>query len=282
MEPKKQILLPIDFEKVSESMIKLGFSIAKVTDSEIVILNVADIKNLSEINFAPFSDRIEEMKKQGSLPNVKYQIVLKKGVPESEILEYAEKNNVLLVVMDTRVKEEKQQDLIGSVAAEVIDACCVPVMAIPRNIQIDDFTYFDSISIASALDVLDLDPFKRIMFMFADYKYDLNIVHILEKKEHATDYQEILKDIDAFIKENHPKVNVTYSIIPLEKSVSTDLVNYFLASSFKLMIIKNDNKRSILNRLFHTSLPKKLVYHAQAPLLVLPINESFWEKYRIH
>lgn len=282
MEPKKQILLPVDFEKVSESMIKLGFSIAKVTDSEVVILNVADIKNLSEINFAPFSDRIEEMKKEGSLPNIKYQIVLKKGIPENEILEFAEKNNVLLVVMDTRVKEEKQQDLIGSVAAEVIDSCCVPVMAIPRNVKIDNFTYFDSISVASALDVLDMEPFKRIMFMFADYRYDLNIVHILEKKEKASDYQEILKDIDAYIKEHFPKINVTYSIVPIEKTVSTDLVNYFLTSAFKLMVIKNNNKRSILNRLFRTSLPKKLVYHAKAPLLVLPINESFWEKFRIH
>ncbi len=282
MEPKKQILLPVDFEKVSESMIKLGFSIAKVTDSEVVILNVADIKNLSEINFAPFSDRIEEMKKEGSLPNIKYQIVLKKGIPENEILEFAEKNNVLLVVMDTRVKEEKQQDLIGSVAAEVIDSCCVPVMAIPRNVKIDNFTYFDSISVASALDVLDMEPFKRIMFMFADYRYDLNIVHILEKKEKASDYQEILKDIDSYIKEHFSKINVTYSIVPIEKTVSTDLVNYFLTSAFKLMVIKNNNKRSILNRLFRTSLPKKLVYHAKAPLLVLPINESFWEKFRIH
>ena len=282
MEPKKQILLPVDFEKVSKSMIKLGFSIAKVTDSEVVILNVADIKNLSEINFAPFSDRIEEMKKEGSLPNIKYQIVLKKGVPENEILEFAEKNNVLLVVMDTRVKEEKQQDLIGSVAAEVIDSCCVPVMAIPRNVKIDNFTYFDSISVASALDVLDMEPFKRIMFMFADYRYDLNIVHILEKKEKASDYQEILKDIDSYIKEHFSKINVTYSIVPIEKTVSTDLVNYFLTSAFKLMVIKNNNKRSILNRLFRTSLPKKLVYHAKAPLLVLPINESFWEKFRIH
>ena len=222
MEPKKQILLPVDFEKVSESMIKLGFSIAKVTDSEVVILNVADIKNLSEINFAPFSDRIEEMKKEGSLPNIKYQIVLKKGVPENEILEFAEKNNVLLVVMDTRVKEEKQQDLIGSVAAEVIDSCCVPVMAIPRNVKIDNFTYFDSISVASALDVLDMEPFKRIMFMFADYRYDLNIVHILEKKEKASDYQEILKDIDSYIKEHFSKINVTYSIVPIEKTVSSN------------------------------------------------------------
>ena len=281
MEPKKQILLPIDFEKVNKSIIKLTFSIAKEVDYEVVILNVTDKKNRSAIGFASLNDEIDNMVSDG-MPNAKYQIVLKKGVPEAEILEYANNKGIEMVIMDTRDKEEKQTDLIGSVTAEVIDSCTVPVLVIPRSLNIDSFTYFKSISIASALDKLDFEPFKQIMFLFKNYHYELNVVHILEKKEKAEDYQVIIKDVDEFIKENHPKVNASYTIRPIQKSVSTDLMNYFLDSSYNLMIIKNNNKRSIINRLFRTSLPKKLVYHAKAPLLVLPMNESLVDKFQIH
>ncbi len=275
----KQILLPLDFEKVSDNILKFTFSLARVVDADVTILNVTDGKKISDVNFAPLSERIERMIKEKELQDVHYQFVLKKGVPEKEIIVYAENNNVLITVMETRSKEEKQQELIGSITAEVVDSGKIPVLEIPRDYNVSDFNDFKSVGVAESLTEYADQSYDKILQFIPNHIIELNIVHILERNENVESCQAIINDIDAYIHKNHPKVKVSFSIIPFEKSLSTDLINFFSTSTFDLLVVRN-SKRNLISRLFKSSLAKKLAYHAKTPMVVLPFNESVINKFK--
>jgi len=284
MEQKRQILLPIDFSDVSDTMLTLAFFMAKSIDATVTLFNVVDDKKkISEVNFAPISDILEAKIKNGDLQKANYQFVIKKGVPEAEILKYSEQNGVFLIIMDTRVKQDKQQELIGSITAEVIDACKVPVMVIPKGTPIVGMKDLYNVGLATSMrkfDDLTFQNFMEFMNAFPNFKFELTMVHIQEKGEDASNYEKVMRQMDSYVEEFHKGIKTSYAIIPMEKSVSTDLIKYFQSSTFSMLVIKN-NLRSIFSRLFTTSTTKKLVYHAQIPLLVFPHDDRAISKLKL-
>lgn len=283
MKQNRQILLPVDFDDVSDMMLKLAFSLAKSIDATITLFNVVNDRKISDVNFAPVSEKIEALIKNGDLQKANYQFVIKKGVPEAEILKYSEQNGVFLIIMETRVKQEKQKELIGSITAEVIDASEVPVMVIPKGTDIIGLKNLYNVGLATSMrkfDDLTFQNFMEFMDTFPNLKFELTMVHIQEKGEDASNYEKVMKQMDAYVAEFHKGIKTSYAIIPLEKSISSDLITYFQNSSFSMLVVKN-NLRSIFTRLFKTSTTKKLVYHAQVPLLVFPNDTRTLSKLKL-
>lgn len=283
MEQKKQILLPVDFEDVSDAMLALAFFFAKSIDATITLMNVVNDRKISEVSFAPISEKIEALIKNGDLQKANYQFVIKKGVPEAEILKYSEQNGVFLIIMDTRAKQDKQKEMIGSITAEVIDASKVPVMVIPKGTQIDGIKNPYNVGLATSMkkfDDLTFQNFMEFMDTFPNFKFELTMVHIQEKGEEVSNYEKVMRQMDSYVAEFHKGIKTSYAIIPMEKSVSTDLITYFQNSSFSMLVVKN-NLRSMFSRLFTTSTTKKLVYHAQVPLLVFPNDTRTLSKLKL-
>lgn len=283
MKQNRQILLPVDFDDVSDMMLKLAFSLARSIDATITLFNVVNDRKISDVNFAPVSEKIEALIKNGDLQKANYQFVIKKGVPEAEILKYSEQNGVFLIIMETRVKQEKQKEMIGSITAEVIDASEVPVMVIPKGTDIVGLKNLYNVGLATSMrkfDDLTFQNFMEFMDTFPDLKFELTMVHIQEKGEDASNYEKVMKQMDAYVAEFHKGIKTSYAIIPLEKSISSDLITYFQNSSFSMLVVKN-NLRSIFTRLFKTSTTKKLVYHAQVPLLVFPNDTRTLSKLKL-
>lgn len=284
MDQKRQILLPIDFEDVSDTILTLAFFLAKSVDATVTLFSVVDDKKkISEVNFTPMSDKIEAKIKNGTIQKANYQYVIKKGVPEVEILKYSEHNSVFLIIMETRKKQEKQQEMIGSITAEVIDACKVPVLVIPKGIELGKAMDLYNIGLATSMKKFDDQTFQNFMeFMeiFPNFKFELTMIHIQEKGEVASNYENVMRQMDGFVEEFHKGIKTSFVIIPMEKSISTDLISYFQNSSFNMLVIKN-NVRSMLRRLFTTSTTKKLVYHAQIPLLVFPYDARTFSKLKL-
>ena len=70
------------------------------------------------------------MEKLGKEAGVKIEPVFLKGIPADKILEYAEENNIDLIVMGTHGLTGMKRFLIGSVAEKVVRHSRVPVMVI--------------------------------------------------------------------------------------------------------------------------------------------------------
>ena len=142
------IIIPFDMSETAFKAVRVGFNLAYKIGKEIVFLHVLK-ENQSEFDPEKIKSTIEEL---NPVPNkVSYRIVVKKGVPETKIAQYAEKQQAFLIVMCTRTNEKKIQDLIGSVTSEVMRITERPVLAIPEAFASDDVTTLNKIAYASSL-----------------------------------------------------------------------------------------------------------------------------------
>ena len=158
------IIIPFDMSETAFKAVKVGFNLAHKIGKEIVFLHVLK-ESQSEFDPEKIKTTIEKL---NPVPNkVSYRIVVKKGVPENKIAQYAEKQQAFLIVMCTRTNEKKIQDLIGSVTSEVMRITDRPVLAIPESFSSDDVTTLNKIAYASSLKSMhDLEHIDLLSTIF--------------------------------------------------------------------------------------------------------------------
>ena len=183
------VLLPVDFGKYSLKSVKLGMEYARRSRGRVVLLHSyinerhtmsmpfgSDRYETPEDNFKSIKknakEQMEEFKKMlmekiaaGELPKVKIETKVAEGIPEEQILHYARKYDVSLIVMGTSGTNRRRQNLIGSVAGEVMDACKFPIFTVPigmPDISLTDITHVAFFSNLIQQDLLSFDRFARL------------------------------------------------------------------------------------------------------------------------
>ena len=155
---KSCVLLPVDFGKYSLKSVRLGMEYARRTRGKVLLLHCYTnerhtmslpfgsdrydspeddekaIKRTARQQMDEFVQILFEMIAAGQLPKVKIETKVKEGIPEEQILHYAQKNDVSLIVMGTSGTNRRRQNLIGSVAGEVMDACKFPIFTVEVTI----------------------------------------------------------------------------------------------------------------------------------------------------
>lgn len=139
----KRILIATDGSKNAGRAASYGMDLAKAAGAEVQALYVIStqhavttrtVKGWSEgfeeclINKG--RSAIDNVEKLGKEAGVKVKPVFLKGIPADKILEYAEENNIDLIVMGTQGLTGIKKFLIGSVAEKVVRHSRIPVMVI--------------------------------------------------------------------------------------------------------------------------------------------------------
>ena len=106
------------FSPYFPSAIPMGDTLAYQVNEEETAQNV--LKRV-QIDMENICTLINRKIHSGELPKVKYNYVLREGLPEEEIIAYSKEYHPSLIVMGTRGKSQKDMDLIGSVTGEVIE-----------------------------------------------------------------------------------------------------------------------------------------------------------------
>ncbi len=148
MKQIKNILLTTDFSKYSLSAADYAIDLAEKYNAKIFVINVIEKTppilamrtfDLSEekIVEAIESEAKKEMNKILKLlknkTNIAIESVIRKGLDYEEIVDYAEKNSIDLIVIATHGKTGILRTLIGSVAEKVIRYSKKPVLVITPN-----------------------------------------------------------------------------------------------------------------------------------------------------
>lgn len=126
--PYRKILLATDGSENSKSAACSGLEIAKSTGAEIYAVYVAGISCCSPIMPESYdweigkegSEAIAEIEEMGKEIGVKINPVLLQGHPAQEILDFAEKNNIDMIVMGTQGKAGIDRFLLGGVTEKVV------------------------------------------------------------------------------------------------------------------------------------------------------------------
>ena len=138
----RNIVIATDGSENTQKAISYGIEIAKLSGATVHALYVVDTSSFSsipmdagwesmyEILKKEGEKAVSEVKKQGGTVGVDVREVLEEGHPSSSILEFAENNNVDLIVMGTLGKTGLDRFLLGSVAEKVVRSSKIPVMVV--------------------------------------------------------------------------------------------------------------------------------------------------------
>ena len=266
------IIIPFDMSETAFKAVRVGFNLAHKIGKEIVFLHVLK-ESQSEFDPEKIKTTIEKL---NPVPNkVSYRIVVKKGVPETKIAQYAEKQQAFLIVMCTRTNEKKIQDLIGSVTSEVMRITDRPVLAIPESFLSDDVTTLNKIAYASSLKSMhDLEHIDLLSTIFPIDNKSLEIIHSVKENENiAPDGQYVNTLVEAY-----PSVKISSKALVYDEqsSASTAISEYITNSDAELIVIKKHHRRAFLP-LLSTQFALKVLFRSEReekniPIIQLPVE----------
>src|SRR5208283_1945933 len=130
----RKIMVATDGSELVKQAVKSAVEIAKVSEAKLYAINVIAMGSYSIIHSLDEKWK-KTMKKQltikgekatayvenvGNVANIDVESVILEGNPANEIIDFAENNDIDLIVMGTHEKTELQRFLVGSVAENVI------------------------------------------------------------------------------------------------------------------------------------------------------------------
>ncbi len=289
---RSRILIPVDFSDYSLKACKIGFNMAKELNAKVKILHVyfnpyyptalpiaeafayqgKEEKEFQKIiekvekNIQNLCKTIDERIASGEFPAVNYSYVLKEGLPEEEIVNFTKEYKPTLIIMGTRGKDQKDADLIGSVTAEVIEMTKIPLITIPENTAFDDFKKVNHIGFLTNFSQRDLIAFDQMAKLFEPYKIKISIIHISIKK--VDKWDEIkLEGIKTYFSKQYPQLELDYQLINTGDMLMS-LDEYVKNDSIEVLALTT-SKRNVFARMFSPSIPRKMLFHSDTPMLVL-------------
>ncbi|MFY1113374.1 MAG: universal stress protein [Methanosarcinaceae archaeon] len=141
-ELHRNILIATDGSDNTLKAISCGIELAKLSGATVYALYVVDTPStisetwtlgkemIYEVMRKDGEKAVSKIKKLGEASRVEVKEVILDGYPSSEIIDFAENNNIDLIVMGTLGKTGLEKFLIGSVAEKVLRGSKVPVMVV--------------------------------------------------------------------------------------------------------------------------------------------------------
>lgn len=268
----KRILVPIDFSLASKSALDYAGSLCKNLKANLVIVHVfqepypenpyaknvvqdiIDKKRISLIEkfhafFSPSKKLLEIM-----------ELDFRVGNPLEEIIKVRKEKKVDLLVIGTRSKHNLAEYLFGSFSSELIQKARIPVLIIPEGVT---YQLIENISFAT-IDYKKENEVAKDLKVFAErLNANLNSFYVnVLPIDFTTLDEEVLNVKDRVrVSELGVTMVVAHSVM--------DGINYFLKYHPTNLLAMCAIHRTGIQKLLHSSLTQKMVYHTEIPLLVL-------------
>lgn len=296
-----ELLIPVDFNDYCMCACKAGFDIASHLHLQPVILHAyptpifspsfsldesstlgidnsleeeyneveigRDLQKQSRKKMKDLISKLHDEQKKGSLPDLNFKAMMEDGVAEDVIKEYCRMSPPSLVVMVTRGKEKKGEQLIGSVTAEVLDDCKVPVLSIPENCNFTLIKHLKEVIFLCNLDQHDLICVDTFMRMF-EYP-DVTITLIPANEKQDKNLKSKLINLRDYFSKTYPTAHFITAIFP-QKTFMPEFNNYESQRGTELIVVPNRKKNAFM-RLFNPGIAHRLLFERDLPLLAIPI-----------
>ena len=212
------------------------------------------------------------MQQAGELPDIRFDTVLAPGMPEEVIAEYCELTPPRVVVMATRGREKRQEELIGSVTAEVIDHAVAPVLTVPEDYSFHGFREIVRICAFCHFDQGDFEAVSRLMDLFSMPEVKIWLFPATDKVKGLKCMHE-LHLLQAKLKEAFPNAEFIVDNAEYGKNIRVEAEDLFVKESIQLILAPNRH-RNALSRFFSPGLAHKILYEIDFPMLAIPVARA--------
>lgn len=138
----KRILVVLDGSELAEAALPHAREMARRNSVQLVLLRVVQplpapsearhdlIARIDDETLELVRDYLEGVAKELQETGIDVEIEVKRGTPHTEIVNYADQNDIDLIVMTTRGRSGLTRWLMGSVADRVVRGANVPVLLV--------------------------------------------------------------------------------------------------------------------------------------------------------
>lgn len=281
MSKMSKILFPTDFSEPANNAFIYALNLAKATDAELFVLNCYEMVVLSttstgnpemvqemyqsiELNhFERFKEQVPLMRKtaeEHGLSDVKMTFLFEEGLLQGVIRKIIDEEGIDYIVMGTNGANSLEKKLLGSNTVNIMNKIDIPILSVPNEAKFSD-SKIKTIGFATMLRESDKKGIYAIAKIAEKLGADFKCLHVL--RDEKSDYDEIL---NAWVAEFAP-LGVTFHTVlnrDLEQSVFFFIDEYDIDV---MCIVKR--QMNFFEKLFSSSLSKKLAYHSYVPVFVL-------------
>jgi nucleotide-binding universal stress UspA family protein len=271
------IIVPTDFSEAATQAMQYALSLAKKLKASVHVLHINQVAMIDATmpaeTYQMFVKEIEDQtqdqlkkleKEYLETSGIKYTCNSKYGFVADEICDFALQQEADLIVLGTTGASGAAEILFGSNASSVVSKTQIPVMVIPKGSTYKDLT---RIAYATDYNEPEFPSMMRLIYFAEQYDCPLDIVHVKSESDRYFNAE------NNFFKKN--KAQFSYpnmSYIDLEKGDVVASINQYVADKNVDLLVMAKHNRSFFDRLFHSSLSKKMAIHSHIPLLVLVKN----------
>ena len=275
----KRILVPVDFSKEAEYAAKVAASIAKRTDSEIILLhmlelpvNIIDPAEISSINTGPQAlfymkqahEKFDNFIQKPFFKGIKVVESIQFSMAFAGIIDESKKHKIDLIVMGSQGASGLQEMFIGSNTEKVVRRSSVPVLVVKSNgVEFD----IKNIVFASDFKKESKKTFPKVMefanlfdakfhFLYVNTIHNFNTTKAIEERMHNFIKDFDLKDYKTVI---YNDISIENGILSYSNDAQADL------------IALNTHGRSGLSQLFNGSIGAELTNHALKFVITLKL-----------
>lgn len=287
------LLIPVDFSPNSMVAVTAGFEFAERLRLHPLILHSfaapltgrqteftdsfsADIPDVEtgalmrkavEEQMRKLTSDVKSRQLNGKLPDMQFSTTVAEGLPEEVIAEYSRISPPALIVMSTRGKNRREADLIGSVTAEVLDSCRVPVFTVPENITFAGVENITRLIFFCNLDRQDSLSVESLMKMFDYPAVDITLVPVDDRSPDV-----LRRKIDGFaedLRKLYPLSRFNTAVFS-KAEFHSGLEELVEKREIQLIIVPN-KKTNIFARLFRPGIAHRILFERDMPMLALPV-----------
>lgn len=264
-----KILFPTDFSAAAHNAYKYAIAIAEEKGAKIDIIHVyttpftgsdlyLDLTKQRELRVErqmQMEQKMEKFISKYDFKNIGDKLVYPGLFIDQEIIDRSRKKGCDLVIMGTKGERNAIDKFMGSVTTTLMMNAGCPVLAIPENAT---YQGMKEITYATTFSFKD----KHFLEKLAEFGSEFNTkIHFL----HVTDDPKVDVQDELYV-EGLPSQFIRFSVI--NNSSVMDGVDEFLKEHSSDALAIYIPKRSLWERLFHTSFSKKMAFHTDIPLFV--------------
>lgn len=289
-EPERQILVPVDFSDYSVKAAKVACDIALQLNAKIMFfhaypnpivysvpfsdvyafdsgltLHLETAEKNAQANMEIFLKKLVMHFGRETWNRLETEYIIKAGDARDDILSYAHKNRVMIIVMGTQGRAGSEYDIIGSVTAEIITAARLPVLVIPPDTPDDIAQKFSKILYATNFDEKDFVAIEKLMRIIKPYKAEISCLHVSRNEEPVWDLARLEGMKDILRKKYDDK---TFECQLIVGDDILDEIDKYIRSNHIDVLALTTHKRSMLTRIFNPSIARRMLFHTTVPLLV--------------
>lgn len=316
-DKSRTVLVPVDFSQYSLRAARVAFDLAHAHHADVVFMHTyidpyvgsnvqlsdaltfdlnaesdarRQIEHGARALMQSFTQRVRELIKSGAFAPVKFTTLVEEGVPEDAIEDYANVHTPYLIVMGTRGSQRKSAEMIGSVAAEVIDKCRTTVLSVPEPWGQETAGTADGSATAidgvhalrpgnilfipnmDQSDILAMDTVSRI---FPGLDANIIMAETVGRRRPferttASSIRSGLPGLLGYCQKNYPNFKFQSTIVNVDKSLD-GIFDVITHHKIDMVVVPNKRRRKFLGRLINPGMAQRLIMAVDIPMLVIRV-----------